>query len=224
MKKIKFITLFITFGLFFISIIPGESITRPAYALSDNDSFITENDYELFFEDSSLVGTIDTFTQMWLKPSACYPIDTGTPPCTGAFAADYSADSESEQYDKAYFDAIRIALITYALFEDITKEVPGAELAIVYAPISAVYAAIAYFGIKTGIFVVVAEVDTSYLFPQEDTYTFNAAYDQDEIAEILVEIGEKVSDELKLPGFSAIITIGALVLMVTVVYLIRKKK
>lgn len=224
MKKIKIITLFVVFSLFFISIIPGESITRPAYALSETDSFITENDYELFYEDDSLVGTIFTYTHMWLKPSDCYPIDSGTPPCTGAFGVDYSADSDSEQYDKDYFDAIKLALFTYAFAEDITKEVPGAELAIVYAPIAAVYAAIAYFGIKTGVFVVVAEVDTSYLFPQEDTYTINAAYDKDGITDILVEIGDKVSDELKLPGFSVIIAIGALVSLVTVVYLIRKKK
>ncbi|TET30687.1 MAG: hypothetical protein E3J70_04000 [Candidatus Heimdallarchaeota archaeon] len=224
MKKIKFITLLIAFSLFFISIIPGESITRPTYALSETDSFITENDYELFFEDSSLVGTILTYTQMWIKPSACYPIDTGTPHCTGAFAAGYNTDSDIEKYDKDYFDAIKLALFTYAFVLDITHEVPGAEIAIVYAPIATAYSAIAYFGMKTGIFVAVAEVDTSYLLPQEDTYTINADYDKDGITEILVEIGEKVSDELNLPGFSTIITIGALVSMVTMVYLIRKKK
>lgn len=225
MKKIKFITLFIVFSLFFISIIPGESVSRPAYALSETDSFITENDYELFFEDNSLVGTIDTYTQMWLKPSDCYPIDSGTPPCTGAFAAEYNSDSDSEQYDKDFYDAIRAGLVlVYTGFEDITKDVPGAELAVVYAPIPGVYAAIAYFGIKTGVFIVIAEVDTSSLFPQEDAYTINAVYDQDGITEILVEIGDKISDELNLPGFSAIIAIGALVSLVTAVYLIRKKK
>jgi hypothetical protein len=225
LKKIKFVTLLIAFSLFFISIIPGESISRPAYAFTETDSFITENDYELFFEESYLAGTIDTYIQMWIKPSDCYPIEFGVPPCTGGFGIEFNSDSDSEQYDKAYFDAIRVGLVAvYPGFEEITNEVPGAELAIVYTPIPGVYAAIAYFGIKTGVSVIVSEVDLNSMFPQEDSYSINAVYDKDGITEILVEIGDKISDELKLPGFSAIIAICALVSMVAVVYLIRKKK
>lgn len=200
-------------------------MSRPAYALSETDSFIVENDYELLNEEDYSVGTIESCFQVWIKPSDCWPVDTGTPPCTGAFGVEYNADSDSDVYDDAFYDSIRTYWIALDPFcTDITDEVPGAGLALVYSIIPQCYAAIAYFGEKTGVFVVLAEADMGTLVPDNRLHLLSYVYNKDTITTIMVNIGDKVSDVLKLPGFNALLTIGSLVTIVAITYLIKKKK
>jgi hypothetical protein len=225
MKISKYLPLVIVFCLFFVSINPIAGVSRPAYALSATDQFIVENDYELLTEWDQTVGTIEEYFSVWVKPSDCYPIDVGTPPCTGAFGASYNADSDTDLYDEAYYEAMRNVLL-YPGFEEITEDVPGAGIALVYTPFPGVYSAIAFFGVKTGIFVVVAEYQITVTPSTEDLPPIetNAYYDKDGMKTIMVEIGEKIDKNVRLPGFETVIAIGAIVSLAVMVNVIKRKK
>jgi len=47
--------------LLLISVFPVKGISRQAYALTQTDDFIVENDYTLVSEESSTDGTIEVF-------------------------------------------------------------------------------------------------------------------------------------------------------------------
>ena len=213
------------FSLLLITVFPVKGISRPAYALTQTDDFIVENDYTLVTEESSTDGTIEVFTQVWVKPSASYPPGPNTPPPTGGFGVSYNANSNKDQYDKDFYDTVRsyISLIDPNI-KDITDKVPGAGLALLYAAIPSFYTAIAYFGEKTGVYVIIAEVDLNSLQPKDDGMTTNSAYTEEDMTEITVVVGEKVSKELHLPGFGTIMAVAAIATLAAITYTIQKRK
>ncbi|NHJ46964.1 MAG: hypothetical protein FK733_04170 [Asgard group archaeon] len=225
MKLSKYLPIILAFSLFFITICPTDGISRPAYALSATDEFIVSNDYELVLETSQTVGTIEEYFSVWVSPSDCYPVDMGSPPCTGAFGAEYNADSDKDQYDQAFYDSL-LTLLIYPGFEEITEEVPGAGIAFLYTPVPGLYTAIAYFGVKTGIFVIVAEYVITLDPSSEDSQLYNpdAQYTKEGITTIITEIGQKIDDNVRLPGFEALIAVGALVSLAAMVNIVKRKK
>ncbi|MBD3192469.1 MAG: hypothetical protein GF308_17655 [Candidatus Heimdallarchaeota archaeon] len=225
-KKITYLVLSLfLIGLFAFSQPIPANASRPAYALSETDQFIVDNDYELLDEDLVTAGPVTEYISAWIRPSDCYPVGPETPPCLQAFGATYSADSNSEQYDEAFYNNMR-QITGYPGFEEITEDVPGAGIAFLYTPSPSVYSAIAYFGFKTGISVVVAE--TVPMLPDSLNYEIQSSYDKSGMKEILVAIGEKAADVLDLdtkkgPGFTAVTIIGTMTVIAVVFRKYRKK-
>jgi hypothetical protein len=228
MKTFKYLLIsFFIIGLFSFSQIILVKAERPAYALSETDTFIVENDYELMAEETTVDGTVTDHLTVWIRPSSCYPFDPGAPPCEGAFAATYSADSNKDQYDESYYQSIRDGLsMVHADLTEITEDVPGAGIALLYDPTPDTYAAIAYFGYKTGISVVVAEYVSSGL--SVNNYKAHGSYDKSGMKEIMVAIGTKASSVLDLDtkkgsGYT-IMTLLIPITIATMVHLYKRKK
>jgi len=61
-------------------------------------------------------------------------------------------------------------------------------------------------------------VDLSALQPKGDGMTLKSAYTEDDMTEITVTVGEKVSKELHLPGFGAIAAVVAIATLAALTY------